>query len=200
MNPKFEPSLTPLRRATALCVIAIALGAGSRDLSAQSTHAAAAGASALAAGADPAPAPGAALPSPALQAGTAELALRGLPDFSALVDRCGPAVVNVEVVVKAQAGAGGLQLSPNDPFYDFFRRFGIPAPGEGQRGNVPPARGAGSGFIINSDGYILTNTHVVANADKVTVRLTDRREFPAKVDRKSTRLNSSHLGISYAVF
>src|SRR5207253_3075499 len=70
---------------------------------------------------------------------------------------------------------------PNDPFYDFFRRFGIPAPGEGQRGNVPPARGAGSGFIINSDGYILTNTHVVANADEVTVRLTDRREFPAKV-------------------
>src|SRR5437870_5368 len=164
MNPKFEPSLTPLRRGAALCVIAIALGACSRDLSAQSTHAAAAGAAALAAGADPGPAPAAAPPSPALQAGTAELALRGLPDFSALVDRYGPAVVNVEVVEKAQAGAGGLQLSPNDPFYDFFRRFGIPAPGEGQRGNVPPARGAGSG------------------------------------DRKSTRLNSSHVAISYAVF
>src|SRR5438105_2302880 len=156
MNPKFEPSLTPLRRGAALCVIAIALGACSRDLSAQSTHAAAAGASALAAGADPGPAPAAAPPTPALQAGTAELALRGLPDFSALVDRYGPAVVNVEVVEKAQAGAGGLQLSPNDPFYDFFRRFGIPAPGEGQRGNVPPARGAGSGFIINSDGFSRT--------------------------------------------
>src|SRR5437588_474705 len=202
MNPKFEPSLTPLRRGAALCVIAIALGACSRDLSAQSTHAAAAGASALAAGADPGPAPAAAPPSPALQAGTAELALRGLPDFSALVDRYGPAVVNVEVVEKAQAGAGGLQLSPNDPFYDFFRRFGIPAPGEGQRGNVPPARGAGSGFIINSDGYILTNTHVVANADEVTVRLTDRREFPAKVigadertDVAVIKINASNLPI-----
>src|SRR5436853_6833141 len=116
MNPKFEPSLTPLRRATALCVITIAFGACSRDLSAQSTHAAAAGASALAAGADPAPAPGAALPSPAVQAGTAELALRGLPDFSALVDRYGPAVVNVEVVGKAEAGTGGLQLPPDHPF------------------------------------------------------------------------------------
>src|SRR5213082_1470746 len=145
MNPKFEPSLTPLRRATALCVIAIALGACSRDLSAQSTHAAAAGASALAAGADPAPA--AAPPSPAVQAGTAELALRGLPDFSALVDRYGPAVVNVEVVEKAQAGAGGLQLSPNDPFYDFFRRFGIPAPGEGQRGNAEAAEEVVEGIV-----------------------------------------------------
>ena len=44
-----------------------------------------------------------------------------------------------------------------------------------------PARGAGSGFIVSSDGYILTNAHVVAEADEVTVRLTDRREFPAKV-------------------
>src|SRR5437016_14178817 len=198
MNPKFEPSLTPLRRGAALCVIAIALGACSRDLSAQSTHAAAAGASALAAGADPGPAPAAAPPTPALQAGTAELALRGLPDFSALVDRYGPAVVNVEVVEKAQAGAGGLQLSPNDPFYDFFRRFGIPAPGEGQRGNVPPARGAGSGFIINSDGYILTNTHVVANADEVTVRLTDRREFPAKVIGADERTDVAVIKINAA--
>jgi len=60
-------------------------------------------------------------------------------------------------------------------------RFGVPGPGQGPHANQPPARGAGSGFIINSDGYILTNTHVVANADEVTVRLTDRREFPAKV-------------------
>src|SRR5947207_3967511 len=111
MNPKFEPSLTPLRRATALCVIAIALGACSRDLSAQSTHAAAAGASALAAGADPGPAPGAALPSPAVQAGTAELALRGLPDFSGLGDPYRPAVAHVEGGEKARARGGRLQLS-----------------------------------------------------------------------------------------
>src|SRR5262249_14155110 len=51
----------------------------------------------------------------------------------------------------------------------------------GQRPNQPPARGAGSGFIVSPDGYILTNTHVVENAEEVTVRLTDRREFQAKV-------------------
>src|SRR5207253_8804538 len=122
MNPKFEPSLTPLRRGAALCVIAIALGACSRDLSAQSTHAAAAGASALAAGADPGPAPAAAPPSPALQARTAALALRGPPGFSALVDRYGPAGVNVEVVENAQARARGVQLSANDPVDGLFRR------------------------------------------------------------------------------
>src|SRR6266513_2191181 len=193
MNPKFESTLTPpLKRMIALCAIAVALAACSRDLSAQSTRAAAPTAAAPAA----AQAPG----SPSAPA--AEPVLRGLPDFSGLVDRYGPAVVNVEVVEKAQAGAGGLQLSPNDPFYDFFRRFGIPAPGEGQRGNVPPARGAGSGFIINSDGYILTNTHVVANADEVTVRLTDRREFPAKVigadertDVAVIKINATNLPI-----
>ncbi len=103
------------------------------------------------------------------------------PDFSQLVERYGPAVVNVEVVEKAPAGGGIQGLSPNDPFYDFFRRFGIPAPDQGPRARQPPVRGAGSGFIVNSDGYILTNTHVVANAEEVTVRLTDRREFPAKV-------------------
>ncbi|MGH8322763.1 MAG: trypsin-like peptidase domain-containing protein, partial [Steroidobacteraceae bacterium] len=108
--------------------------------------------------------------------------MRALPDFSSLVEKYGPAVVNVEVVEKPQPTNGGVPgLSPNDPFFDFFRRFGIPAPDQAPRGNQPPVRGAGSGFIVSSDGYILTNTHVVGNADEVTVRLTDRREFPAKV-------------------
>ena len=80
---------------------------------------------------------------------------------------------------------GGLQgLSPNDPFYDFFRRFGIPAPEQWPHANQPPMQGAGSGFIVSPDGYILTNAHVVADAEEVTVRLTDRREFQAKVDRR----------------
>ncbi len=123
---------------------------------------------------------------PAPQAQAAPMAApegtgRSLPDFSPLVERYGPAVVNVEVVEKAQSSGGPQGLSPNDPFYDFFRRFGIPAPDQGPRGNSPPVRGAGSGFIVSADGYILTNTHVVANAEEVTVRLTDRREFQAKV-------------------
>ncbi|MDB6089513.1 MAG: putative protease Do [Gammaproteobacteria bacterium] len=121
-------------------------------------------------------------PPPAVSSG-AENIVRALPDFSPLVEKYGPAVVNVEVVEKSQPTGGAPGgLSPNDPFYDFFRRFGIPGPDQQQpRGAQPPVRGAGSGFIVSADGYILTNTHVVANADEVTVRLTDRREFPAKV-------------------
>ena len=188
MNPKFESTLTPpLKRMIALCAIAVALAACSRDLSAQSTRAAAPTAAAPAA----AQAPGSA------SAPAAEPVLRGLPDFSQLVDRYGPAVVNVEVVEKAQPAAGGLPgLSPNDPFYDFFRRFGVPGPEQGPHANQPPARGAGSGFIINSDGYILTNTHVVANAEEVTVRLTDRREFPAKVIGADERTDVAVIKIS----
>src|SRR5207244_2496809 len=67
---------------------------------------------------------------------------------------------------------------------------------QGPRAHQPPARGAGSGFIVNSDGYILTNTHVVANADEVTVRLTDRREFPAKVIGADERTDVAVIKIS----
>src|SRR3569833_646703 len=124
--------------------------------------------------------------------------IRALPDFSPLVEKYGPAVVNVEVVEKAQPQSGPQGLSPNDPFYDFFRRFGIPTPDQGQRGNAPPARGAGSGFIVSADGYILTNTHVVGNADEVTVRLTDRREFPAKVVGADERTDVAVIKINAA--
>lgn len=104
---------------------------------------------------------------------------RALPDFTGLVERYGPAVVNVDVVARRSNVANGPPgLSPDDPFYDFFRRFGIPNP---RGGNLPPARGQGSGFIVSPDGYILTNAHVVDEASDVTVRLTDRREFTAKV-------------------
>jgi serine protease Do len=100
-----------------------------------------------------------------------------LPDFAALAEHYGPAVVNVAVVGRAQAVADFPGVSPNDPFYDFFRRFGQPQ----QRGRAQPVQGEGSGFIVSADGYILTNAHVVANADEVTVKTTDRREYTAKV-------------------
>jgi serine protease Do len=149
-----------------------------------------------------APPPGATAPSPAASP-AAEGVLRALPDFSPLVEKYGPAVVNVEVVEKPQPSNGGVPgLSPNDPFFDFFRRFGVPAPDQAPRGNQPPVRGAGSGFIVSTDGYILTNTHVVANADEVTVRLTDRREYPAKVigadertDVAVIKINANNLPI-----
>jgi serine protease Do len=105
-----------------------------------------------------------------------------LPDFASLAERYGPAVVNVAIVGKAQAvsdgpGGGG----PNDPFGEFFRRFGQPGGPRGQMPRSEPIRGEGSGFIVSPDGYILTNAHVVDQADEVTVKTTDRREYTAKV-------------------
>jgi len=168
-----------------LCV-SIALVACSGDSSAQGSHPQAQTAAA--------PAPASVPTVPAV-----ETLARALPDFSPLVEKYGPAVVNVEVVEKAQPSTGGPQgLSPNDPFYDFFRRFGIPTPDQGPRGNAPPVRGAGSGFIVSADGYILTNTHVVGNADEVTVRLTDRREFPAKVIGADERTDVAVIKINAA--
>jgi serine protease Do len=184
MYPKVDESFTPaLQRLAAVLAMAVALAACSRDLPAQSTRAA------------PPAAPTSAAESVA-EAPTpvAEGVVRALPDFTQLVDRYGPAVVNVEVVEKPQAG-GGAGLSPDDPLYDFFRRFGVPAPEQGPRA---PVRGAGSGFIVSPDGYILTNTHVVANAAEVTVRLTDRREFPAKVIGADERTDVAVIKINAA--
>jgi serine protease Do len=108
---------------------------------------------------------------------------RVLPDFATLVEQVGPAVVNVSVTEKVQRHtrqSGGDDSE--DPVQEFFRRFGMPNPNAPQgRGDYQPRQGEGSGFIVSADGYILTNAHVVADADEVTVRTTDRREYPAKV-------------------
>ena len=187
-----DASLTPHCSACGACSrMAVALAACSRDLLGAGHRARA-----------PPPRRGARWrAAPKAPAPPAEPLVRALPDFTPLVERYGPAVVNVEVVEKPQPG-GGPGLSPNDPLYDFFRRFGVPAPGAGGRAAQPPVQGAGSGFIVSPDGYILTNTHVVANADEVTVRLTDRREFPAKVigadertDVAVIKINATNLPI-----
>ena len=103
--------------------------------------------------------------------------LQALPDFADLVQRYGPAVVNVRVTQAVRTAAESPQ-SPQQPpeLEEFLRRFQIPMP----RGDAQPARGLGSGFIVSSDGLILTNAHVVRGGD-VVVRLTDKREFKAKV-------------------
>lgn len=102
-----------------------------------------------------------------------------LPDMGSIVERNGPAVVNISVSSSRKtAGQADIpQLDPDDPFYEFFRRFRVPQ----QRGGEAPVRGQGSGFIVTADGTILTNAHVVDGAEEVTVKLTDKREFKAKV-------------------
>jgi serine protease Do len=126
-------------------------------------------------------------------------AARGLPDFADLVAQVGPAVVNVQVVEKAQSAPSQDDNSDDDsedPFGDFFRRFGLPRPNMPQPRNFAPVHGIGSGFIISPDGYILTNTHVVNNASKITVKLTDRREFDAKVVGMDERTDVAVIKIS----
>ena len=100
---------------------------------------------------------------------------RQLPDFSTLVEQAGPAVVNISVVRNARTAEATPGMDDSDPMFEFFRRFQIPAP------QPVPQQGVGSGFIIAADGHILTNAHVVADASEVTVKLTDKREFKAKV-------------------
>ncbi len=115
----------------------------------------------------------------------AERPAAGAADFSEIVASQGPAVVNVSVSGSRRAGAGEMpDIDPDSPLWDFLRRHGIPGPqarpGPAPRGRVP-VQGLGSGFIVSADGVVLTNAHVVDGAGEVTVRLTDKREFKAKV-------------------
>ena len=115
---------------------------------------------------------------------------RALPDFTDLVEQVGPSVVNIrtleKVTARPRSGGNGM----DDEMLEFFRRFGVPipnAPRQAPRPNRPQPqeeeqpRGVGSGFILTSDGYIMTNAHVVEGADEVLVTLTDDREFKARI-------------------
>ncbi len=108
----------------------------------------------------------------------ANVAAASLPDMSAIVARNSAAVVNISIsgTVKNPNLQDLPQLDPDDPFYEFFRHFRVPQ----QRGERQ-VRGQGSGFILREDGIVLTNAHVIDGADEVTVKLTDKREFKAKV-------------------
>ncbi len=108
---------------------------------------------------------------------------RGLPDFADLVEKHGAAVVNISTtqVIKGRNMQSPLPFDEDDPMFDLFRRF---MPPQGQGRSAPrdfEHRSLGSGFIISGDGYIMTNAHVVDAADEVVVKLTDKREFRAKV-------------------
>ncbi|MBL0142365.1 MAG: Do family serine endopeptidase [Betaproteobacteria bacterium] len=128
---------------------------------------------------------------------SAAVAMVGVPDFARITQLYGPAVVNISVTGMRQVSAGTNDDteddgesdgdSASDPMRGFLRRFQQQFGGTGATMQVP-VRGQGSGFIVSEEGLILTNAHVVADASEVTVKLTDRREFRAKVlgsDRKT---------------
>ncbi|MDD4912147.1 MAG: DegQ family serine endoprotease [Sideroxydans sp.] len=115
-----------------------------------------------------------------------------LPDFTELVEKQASSVVNVsttQILQTQQAMPGMPNLPDNDPLNEFFRRFGQVVPQQQE------SQSLGSGFIISGDGYILTNAHVVDRADKITVRLSDKREFKAKVIGADKRTDVALLKI-----
>ena len=120
-----------------------------------------------------------------------------LPDFSGLVETVGPAVVNIRTTEKARPTRSNGAPEVDEDMLEFFRRFGVPIPGQPQNPrrnpqqppqqqapqpeSEPQQRGVGSGFILSADGYVMTNAHVVDGAEEVFVTLTDKREFKARV-------------------
>lgn len=119
-----------------------------------------------------------------------------IPDFVELAKRLKPTVVNIRTVKHVKTGAR-QQVNPfmgNDPFNDLFNRF------FGQQAPVPQQprkqQGMGTGFITSSDGFILTNNHVVQGADEVMVKLADGREIKAEVKGTDDKLDVALLKIA----
>jgi len=110
----------------------------------------------------------------------------GLPDFSELVAEHGAAVVNISTTIKKDNKSAMTQLPPGlkipegTPFDELFKHF-FKQPGTGERQPPSEAHSLGSGFVLSSDGYILTNHHVIKDADEIIIRFSDRNELVAKV-------------------
>jgi len=126
-------------------------------------------------------------------AGSAQV--RDLPDFTELAEKQGPAVVNVSTtqIVRGQGFAHPSPFDEDDPAFEFFHRF-MPRQNPGMPREFR-SQSLGSGFIVSPDGYVLTNAHVVDGADEVQVRLTDKREFKAKVIGADKRTDVALLKI-----
>jgi serine protease Do len=117
--------------------------------------------------------------------------LSNLPDFTQIVEKEGKAVVNISTTSTVRYAIGQL----DDPFFDLFRQFGFQVPQLREGQPEQREQSLGSGFIIAEDGYIITNAHVVARADKIMVRLADKRTFKAKVIGSDTRADIALLKI-----
>ncbi|MES2259107.1 MAG: DegQ family serine endoprotease [Pseudomonadota bacterium] len=173
-----NPTVSGIMKRNVLALAAIsALGAGGA-LFIHQNHA----------GASAATVPQAAVaPQAALPVGATPVAapMIAMPDFSVIAERNGPAVVNISVTGTTKTSLDGAQARGrdqfgDDPFLEFFRRFQGQNPQRGGEREMP-THGVGSGFIISPDGIILTNAHVVRDASEVTVKMTDRREYRARV-------------------
>ena len=116
---------------------------------------------------------------------------QGLPDFTVLVENVGGSVVNIRTTERHRATRGNGAPEMDEDMLEFFKRFGVPIPGQPNpkrapqqpqpQESEPQQRSVGSGFILNADGYVMTNAHVVEGAEEVFVTLTDKREFKARV-------------------
>ena len=134
-------------------------------------------------------------------AAQAPLLVKGLPDFTELVERVGPSVVSIRTTQRVNDDDDEGDES-DAQMREFFKRFfGVPMPDQrrgqprkGGEGEERP-RGVGSGFILSTDGYVMTNAHVVDGADEVYVNLTDKREFKAKVVGADKRTDVAVLKI-----
>jgi serine protease Do len=130
---------------------------------------------------------------------SAPASARDVMDVADLVEANGPAVVNISTTRLVKRGAEGFPFAVPDEgdIPELFRRF-FPPGAPGGRGPVQeiPARGAGSGFIVGSEGYILTNAHVVNGADEVVVKLIDKRKFTAKVVGADARTDVAVIKIT----
>jgi serine protease Do len=130
---------------------------------------------------------------------SAPASAKDVVDVADLVEKQGPAVVNISTTRMVKRSAEGLPFGgPGDEeMQEFFRRF-FPPGAPGGRGPMQeiPARGTGSGFIVSNDGYILTNAHVVRDADEVEVKLIDKRKFIAKVIGADTRTDVAVIKIT----
>ncbi len=131
---------------------------------------------------------------------------QGLPDFTDLAEKHGAEVVNISVTqsVHNNAPIGAFPgMEGDEQMQEFFKRFGIPLipgmPGMPGQGGAPQpdykSQSLGSGFIISNDGYVLTNAHVINEADEVIVKLADKREFKAKIIGADKRTDVALLKI-----
>ena len=151
----------------------------------------------------------AAAPAAAVPVQAPDTLVRGLPDFTGLVETVGPAVVNIRTNIKPKAAGPdtSLQAQMQQLIEEYIRRHG----GRGGRNGTPPGgqdapddddqpeQGyIGSGFLLSADGYVMTNAHVVENSDEVTVTLTDKREFKARIIGSDQRTDVALLKIEAA--